>query len=112
MSIGIVTAVLSISDIFLHGRFSANDEFEFWRAHCIQNIEQGGIDVEFAQWKLELERIDKKAKLARTKARHQQRAQDTFEEFPAYLKHAICVCQIIQAEKRVERNLKDAGVIW
>jgi hypothetical protein len=99
LGVGIVTLLLCIHDIIQGYRFSIDDEFEGWTRRCIMKIELGDGDVEMARWTTELDRIDKKAKCARTRARHRERALNTFHELPVVVKLHV-------GAYKVQRNLK------
>jgi hypothetical protein len=104
LSIGIITLLLCIVDIVLDFNFSPKDEFEHWRIRCVQNIEDGDTDVEITRWKQDLESIDKKAKIARTRAKHWEREQKTYAELPRDVKNAL-------RSYEIDRNLRWAGLL-
>jgi hypothetical protein len=86
LGIGIVTLLLCIFDIVQGYWFSVDDEFKGWSRRCIEQIESGNADVKINRWTMGLDRIDKKAKCARTRARHRKREQKTWDELPKDLK--------------------------
>jgi hypothetical protein len=104
LSIGIITLLLSIGDIVSDYNFSAKDEFKYWRVRCVQNIEYGDIHNEVTRWKQELESIDKKAKCARTRAKHRIREQNIYAELPLYVKKRL------EDYKKV-RRLRESGYL-
>ena len=103
-SIGIITLLLGIVDIVLDFNFSPKDEFENWRVRCVQNIEDGDTDVEITRWKQDLESIDKKAKITRTRAKHWEREQKTYAELPRNVKNAL-------RDYKVSRSLRATGFL-
>lgn len=111
LSIGIITLLLSIGDIVLDSNFSAGYGFEYWRVRCVQNIEYGDTDVEITRWTQELESIEKKAKLARTRAKHGKREQTTYEELPIYMKIALQGYIQRRKECNTARLLREAGFL-
>ena len=105
-SIGIVTLLLSLCDIVTNLKFSARDEFEYWRTRCVENIEYGDTDKEIRRWKKGVESIVKKLKMTRTRAKHREREQTTSAALPGYLKHAINARGDV-----IERRLRDWGFL-
>lgn len=89
LGIGISTLLLSIYELIRNWGFSVDDEFEEWRRRCIKDIDLGSTDVEIARRRCGLDRIDKRMKCARTRARHRKREAKARHGLPLVVRRYV-----------------------
>lgn len=104
LSIGIITFLLALFDTTKNYRFRIGDEFDYWRARSLEDIEHGDAKVNPDRWKKDVDYIERKANCAATRVKHHKREKKVMRSLPVVIKKCL-------ERRRPDGQMKALGFI-